>query len=150
MVLFDVVAGGATKPVSKCVVLSVWAHVILLGCAYVTNWFPVPVGLPQGDGEVHVQWISETAEGVDATESMGLIATDSFAQQTPRADAESMIPTAPSADDCPGSRERHASGIVARPFGVLETAQSRRDFRCRGATRRSPADDAAIGRIHRG
>ena len=60
---------GATKPVSKCVLLSIWAHVILLGCAYLTHWFPVPVGLPNGTGEIRVQWITELSVGDDETAS---------------------------------------------------------------------------------
>lgn len=52
---------GETRAVTKCVVLSIWAHFILLGFAYLNGWFDTPVGLESGRAKrpVSVTWIPD-------------------------------------------------------------------------------------------
>jgi hypothetical protein len=52
---------GEAKAMSKCAVLSVWVHLILLGGAWLIDWFPAPFRQESGAGDISVRWI-DTAE----------------------------------------------------------------------------------------
>jgi hypothetical protein len=102
---------GTTRPVSKCVVLSVGAHLILLGLANLTIWFPTTLGTPSGTGEIHVHWVDEAPQAGDMTDSDA-----SLAQQPSEPDRSELIdpPITPKAE-APSQTDTAASVADAMP-----------------------------------
>ncbi len=58
---------GQARPLSKCAVLSVWAHLMLLGFASLTNWWVDPPRRPLAQ-TIRVSWVDSEEVGGEAVE----------------------------------------------------------------------------------
>lgn len=56
---------GEAKALSRCALLSVWAHLILLGGAYLIDGFPAPLTEHRQEGTITVRWM----DGAEVTEA---------------------------------------------------------------------------------